>query len=363
MKINLSVLKIFPLKFILNIVCIRASARRWVPSCHLFHGHVHLIQCSKYQPGRSAVSPDIHTQSLFEYRLYPENRSTGYPVVPPLAWTCSSDTMFQISARRICCFSWYTHLYFFRKSSVSGDHLDGGYRRALSNMGMFSWYKILMFRKINISVLQIFPLKFFSKIVCIKRTARPGIPSFHLLHGHVLLIQCSNNQPDRSAVSPDIPTQNFFENRLYQQNRSTVIPSCHLFHGHVLLIQCSNYQPDRSSVFPDITTQSFFENHLYQENRSTGCPGVPPFPWTCSSDTMFEISARSAISPDIPTQNFFEICLYQKIIWTEGLVVPSLPWACSPDTRFLIFRKINLPLIKIFQLNIFWRIFSIRRTA
>ena len=132
-----------------------------------------------YQPDRSAVSPGIPTQFFFENRLYPENRSTGYPVVPPLPWICSSDTMFQLSARQICCFSRYTHRIFLRRSSVSG------------------------------------------------RTARQGVPPCHLFHGHVLLIQCSKYQPDRSSFSPDKPSQRFFDNRQYQiiWTECLVVPS------------------------------------------------------------------------------------------------------------------------------------------
>ena len=124
--------------------------------------------------------------------------------------------MIETSAGQICCLSRYTLSKFIRKSSVSGDQ-DGRSRRALSTVVMFPWYKILKFRKIILSVLKIFPLKIFSKIVCIRRTARRLVPSCHVFHGHDLLIHCSKYKPDMSAVSPDIPTQFFFENRLYHE--------------------------------------------------------------------------------------------------------------------------------------------------
>ena len=159
-------------------------------------------------------------------------------------------------------------------------------RRALSTMGMFSWYKILIFRKINISVLKIFPIKFFSENVCISRTARRVFSSCHLFHWHVLLIHCSNYQPDRSAASPDIHNQFFFETGIRRTARRGV-PSCCLFHVHVLLIQCSPFQSGRFAVSPDIRTQFFFESRLYLENRSTGGPVVPPLTWACSFHTRF----------------------------------------------------------------------------
>ena len=122
------------------------------------------------------------------------NCSTGCPVVPPFSWTSSSDTMFEILETQICCFSRNTHSKFFPKSSVSGDHLDGRSSRALFAMGMFSWYKILNFRKIYLSVLKIFRHKIFSKIICIRRTARQLVLSCHIFHERFLLIQLSTRQ-------------------------------------------------------------------------------------------------------------------------------------------------------------------------
>ena len=93
----MSVLKVFPLKVFSKIVCIRRTAGRGVPSCHLFLSYVLLIQGANFQPDRSAVSRDIPTQNFSENRLYQENRTTGGLVVPTLPWSCSPDTRFEFS--------------------------------------------------------------------------------------------------------------------------------------------------------------------------------------------------------------------------------------------------------------------------
>ena len=172
-------LQIYAHNFSSNLVCIWRTARQAVPSCHLLHGHVLFIQ-----------GFNVHEDKFI----------------------CSQDS----------------HSNFFWISSVSGHPLVGGFRRATFSMDMFIWYNVRNISQADLLFLQIYTLKVYSNIVCIRRTARPGIPSCHLLHGHVLLIQCSKYQPDGSAVFPDIPTYIFFENHLYQEiiwTVGTVVPS------------------------------------------------------------------------------------------------------------------------------------------
>ena len=158
---------------------------------------------------------------------------------------------------------------------------------------MFSWYKVWIFSQTDLLYLEIYPLKIFPKIICIKRTARRAVSSCHLFHGHVLLIQGLNFQLDKLTCSQDIPTQSFFWKTVcIKRTARRGVSSCHLFDGHVLLIQGLNFQPDRSTISRDIPTQNFSENHLYQKNRSKSGLVVPPLPWSCSPDTRFEFSAR-----------------------------------------------------------------------
>ena len=131
--------------------------------CHLKHGHVLLIQGSNYQIVRSAVSPDIHIQYFFENCLYQENRWTGFPVVKPLPRSYSPDTSSNCHRDR---------------SAASRDN----------------------------------DAKFFSKIVCIRSTARRGVSPCTLFQGQVLQIQGLNFQEYKLTCYKDIPTQNFFEN-------------------------------------------------------------------------------------------------------------------------------------------------------
>ena len=259
---DLLFLQIYPLKLFSNIACIR-TARRGVPSCHLKHGHVVLIQFSSYQPDRSAVSQDIHIQFFFQNRLYQVNGSTGIP----------------------SCHLFHGHVLLIQCSKSQPNRSAVSHRHTQR--------------------------KFFSKIVCIRRSHGRKVSSCSLYHGQVLLLQDLKVQEDKLICSQDIPTQSFFENRLYQEiiwTEGLAVPSlpwaCPLCHWHALLILDFKVQEDKLICSEDIPTQNFFEIRLYQENRSTGCPVVPPFPWTCSSGTMFEISVSQICCLLRYTHNF-----------------------------------------------------------
>ena len=144
---------------------------RVVPSCPLFCSYVFLKQGSNNQPDRSAVSPDIHTQCFFDIRLYQEDRLTGVPVVPTLPWSCSPDKSFVLSARHICCFPRYNDSNFFSKIVCIKSTARRCVSQCTSSKVMFSWYKVWIFRKINLPVIKIFRIKIFSRIIIIRRTA------------------------------------------------------------------------------------------------------------------------------------------------------------------------------------------------
>ena len=109
-----------------------------------------------------------------------------------------------------------THSKFFRESTVSGEPLDGGSRRATYSMDMFVWYNVRNISQTDLLFLQIHPLKIFSKIIWITRSSGRKLLSCTLYHGHVLLIQDFKVQEDKLICSQDIPTQSIFETRLYQ---------------------------------------------------------------------------------------------------------------------------------------------------
>ena len=265
--------------------------------------------------------------------------------------------MFEILETQICCFSRNTHSKFFPKSSVSGDHLDGRSSRALFAMGMFSWYKILNFRKIYLSVLKIFRHKIFSKIICIRRTARQLVLSCHIFHERFLLIQLSTRQiccfsrythtiflrkssvpgepldrvSRRATFSMDmffwynvrnisqtdhlflqINPLNVFSIIVSIRSSGRNVSSCPLYHGHVLLIQDFNIQEDKHICSQDIPNQIFFGKRLYQQNCSTSVLVVPPLPLTCSSDSLFELSARQICCFSRYTQSIFLRNWYQE---------------------------------------------------
>ena len=195
---------------------------------------------------------------FFENRQYQENRLMAGSVVPPLAWSCSPDTGFELSARQICCFSRY----------------------------------ILTF--------------FFSETVC---TRWPALRGF---------------------------------------------PSCHPFHGQVLLIQNSNCQRDSSAVSPDMHTQYFFENCLFQENRSTVVSVVPLHPWSCSPDTRFEMSARQICC----FSRYIDSNIFSKIVCIRSTAQRGCPREPSSKVMFSwymvwIFRNIHLLVINISGLKFF----------
>ena len=230
--------------------------------------------------------------------------------------------MFEISARQIYCFSRYPYANFFRKSFVS-DHLHGRSRRALSTTSMFSWYKNFTFRKINLSVLTIFQLKFFSKNIYIRRSARRIVPSC------LDMFFWYNNQiiSQTDLLFLQIYPLNFSSKIVcIRRTAGRVVPSCHLFHGHVLLIQCSDNQRDRSAVSLDIPTQFFFENRQYQEDHSTGVPVEPPLPLPCSPDKRYELSARQICCVSRYTDTKF----FSKIVIIRSIAIRGV----SPCTLF-----------------------------
>ena len=114
---DLLLLQIYTRNVFSNIVCTRRTARRGFPTCHV-HGHVLLIQGLNFQGDWLTCYRDIQKNCFFENHQYPENRLTGGPVVPPLTWTCSPGTRIELSARQICCFTWFNTL---NAVGVTGD--------------------------------------------------------------------------------------------------------------------------------------------------------------------------------------------------------------------------------------------------
>ena len=123
---------------------------------------------------------------------------------------------------------------------------------------MFSCYKVRIFSQTDLLFLEIYPLKVFSKIVCIRRTARRGVPSCHLFDSYALLIQGSNFQGHKLTCSQDIPTQIFFENRLYDIKIASLqlIETVNL-HISKLKNVVSNYVIHKNIIFQSIFSNKF----------------------------------------------------------------------------------------------------------
>ena len=142
----------------------------------------------------------------------------GGPVVPPLTWSCSSDTRFASSARQICCFSRYTHSMSFRISSVPGEPLDSGFRRATTYMVMFSWYQDWIDSETDLLFREIYRLKiYFKNRIYHEHRSTGGLPV------NPIPLSCS---PQKWSIapwgSPVTPTTKNVLNTIIQPTLSAV---------------------------------------------------------------------------------------------------------------------------------------------
>ena len=132
---------------LLNVYpCIWSTTRLGAFSCHFLSFRMLPIKFSEFQRDTLFVSRNIPTWSFLEEPLYQKSSST--------------------------------------------------WRRVTSSIGICFWYKIRHFSDIRFLILEIFPLKYFSRSPCIRRTVQRQIFLCHFLESHVILIQNSSHRPE-----------------------------------------------------------------------------------------------------------------------------------------------------------------------
>ena len=158
-----------------------------------------------------------------------------------------------------------------------------------------------MFSNTDVLFLEIYPLKVFSNIVWIRISTLRGAPTCHLYHGYALLIQFSDCQRGRSAVSRNISTEKFLEIRTY----------LHPLPVHVLQIRGLNFQKDKLTCYQGIRTQNFFDIQQYPVNRSTWGPVVATLTRSCSPDTNFWMFSHT----DLLFLKLNPLKVFSNIVW------------------------------------------------